>query len=174
MNKIKKSTVKEINALHSELEAIVKTGIDTAIRIGELLTDCKGQLNHGEFSGWVAANCNFSQRTAQNYMKLFSHREQLAGSGSINDAYKLLRREKNESVSYLDKLRAHLQATIDEDLTAMDALKVDDFAQSLPDPNSMNVEQLAQYVQDLEEAQQIAMECLLRSRRKVGELLAAE
>lgn len=117
--KIKKSTIQEINSLHAELETIVRTSIDKAIRIGELLTECKENLIHGEFTGWVGQHCGFSVRTAQNYMKIFHNRETLKEVSSVSKAYQLL--QKNETVSFLDDLKADLTNVIAEDIDAVAA-----------------------------------------------------
>jgi hypothetical protein len=39
------------------------------IAIGEALRDAKPHLGHGKFRGWVEAECGFTIRTAQNYMR---------------------------------------------------------------------------------------------------------
>ena len=92
------STIQKINTLHNELCSLVQTGLDKAITIGELLYECKSEFQHGNFSAWVSSNCNFSIRTAQNYMKLHSNRHKLTGAHSLTQAYRLL---KNETVSLL-------------------------------------------------------------------------
>src|SRR5262249_47087856 len=40
-----------------------------AIEAGELLLVAKDRIPHGEFLGWLEANCGVSERCAQNYMK---------------------------------------------------------------------------------------------------------
>jgi DUF3102 family protein len=39
------------------------------IAIGEALRDAKPLLGHGKFGNWVIAECGFTIRTAQNYMR---------------------------------------------------------------------------------------------------------
>lgn len=96
--KIQESRIREINSLHAELESLAKTGMAKATRIGEILTECKGQIPHGQFTQWICDNCSFSVRTAQNYMKLYLNRARLQGADSVSTAYSLL---KNETVSQL-------------------------------------------------------------------------
>jgi hypothetical protein len=69
--------VDEINRLHRELAAASQTLLGKFIRIGELLTKEKNDLNHGEWAPWLAKNVEFSERTAQRYMKVYANRQTL-------------------------------------------------------------------------------------------------
>ena len=82
---IEKNRAVEIVSLHGEIEGLLKLSLDKAIRIGELLSEQKANLLHGEFIPWVKANLPFTERTAQNYMKIYNQRALL----------------KNENVSHL-------------------------------------------------------------------------
>src|SRR3990172_7097935 len=85
MNAIEKERVTEIVTLHSEVAGYLRISLAKGIRIGELLTEQKAALKHGEFTPWIKANLPFTDRTAQNYMRLYSQRGLL----------------KTENVSYL-------------------------------------------------------------------------
>src|SRR4051812_37587799 len=72
--------IQEIKQLHNEIVAAVRTTLDKAIRIGELLTDQKAELKHGEWGRWLRENLKikgFSRATANNYMKLNENRQKL-------------------------------------------------------------------------------------------------
>ena len=60
-------TADEINRLHHELKDAFRTGIEKAIRIGELLTEQHARCKHGEWLPWLKANVQFSIKTAYNY-----------------------------------------------------------------------------------------------------------
>jgi len=60
----------EINRLHSEICQAARTTIDKAIRIGELLTEQKASLKHGEWLPWLRDKCEIRERTAHLYMRL--------------------------------------------------------------------------------------------------------
>ena len=76
-------TVEEqIEQLHKEFEQSMRTTLDKAIKIGDLLFTKKLSLAHGEFMPWVE-DLPFSQRTANLYMRVFSHKPELANSQSI-------------------------------------------------------------------------------------------
>lgn len=63
----------EINAAHQQAEASAWTAVEHAAKAGELLTEAKAQIDHGSWAVWVEANCEFSLRTAQAYMRI-SHK----------------------------------------------------------------------------------------------------
>jgi hypothetical protein len=74
-----------------------KTSIETAIKMGELLTEIKEQVGHGNFDNWVKHNMPFSRMSANNYVRVYKY--SLTPEGKINlqkvgleitDVYKLL------------------------------------------------------------------------------------
>ena len=64
---------KEINQLHGEIMAAVKTTLEKAIRVGELLTERKRKCQHGEWLQWLEANVQMGQKTVWNYTQVFEH-----------------------------------------------------------------------------------------------------
>ncbi len=58
----------EINTIKSETQKIM---MQSAIAIGRRLTEAKGAVGHGNWSGWLKENVDYSQRTASNLIKLF-------------------------------------------------------------------------------------------------------
>ena len=59
-----------INAEHDKAESTFKTAFDHAMKAGELLTEAKAAVPHGEWLPWLCKHCRFSERTAQAYMRL--------------------------------------------------------------------------------------------------------
>ncbi len=82
----------EICNLHGELAACVKVGLEKALRIGELLTEQKVKLGHGYFTAWVSQCLPFTDRTARNYMRLYTNKDKLKTEtvSVLTDAYKLI------------------------------------------------------------------------------------
>jgi hypothetical protein len=74
-----KGKVKEINDLHELTQGYAKSAIENAIRIGELLTEIKGELEHGQWIPWVSRNLPFSRQEAANYMRAYARRGELNG-----------------------------------------------------------------------------------------------
>ena len=92
-DKSEKNTVREIVTLHSEICGLLKTSLEKAVRIGELLTEQKANLKHGEFGSWIKANLPFTDRTVRNYMSFYRNRE-LLKTESVSDltgAYRYVR-----------------------------------------------------------------------------------
>jgi hypothetical protein len=91
-NMIIKENISEIRALHASIMSAAKRSLDEAIRVGELLENCKTALPHGEWLGWVRDNLSFSERTARNYLRLFRNRDVLksANVADLSEAYVLL------------------------------------------------------------------------------------
>jgi hypothetical protein len=89
----------EIIRLHDEVTGHLKTSLEKAIRIGELLTDQKESMAHGAFTPWVKENLPFTDRTARNYMHLHRERDRLKTEtvSDLKTAYKMLSPPKSET-----------------------------------------------------------------------------
>jgi hypothetical protein len=75
-----------INKEHDLFIELMRSGLTHAIQAGELLIQVKSQLKHGEWLPWLAANCHFSERTAQNYLRCAENKtELLAKSATVAD-----------------------------------------------------------------------------------------
>jgi hypothetical protein len=79
---------KELDRLHGEIENKMRSTVSDAIRAGEILSVVKASLGHGEFLPWIKSNCSFSERTAQNYMRLFSYKSKCENVADLQEAYK--------------------------------------------------------------------------------------
>ncbi len=69
-----------INEEHRLACSCAATAMQHAIRCGELLTAKKACVQHGEFGAWIAKNCEFSQATANNYMRAAKNPNALGNS----------------------------------------------------------------------------------------------
>lgn len=97
---------REVDAAEADFESAVQH----AIRAGELLTEAKAQVNHGEWLPWLAQNFAAGARTAQNYMRLAGHAEdaQRVAHLGIGAALKQLAAPKpQEDAQPPDGLAAH-------------------------------------------------------------------
>jgi hypothetical protein len=88
------SRTTEITALHEEIAGHLRTSLEKAIRIGQLLCEQKSSLKHGEFGEWIKVSLPFTDRTARNYMRLYECRDQLktetVSDLSLTQGYRLL------------------------------------------------------------------------------------
>ena len=91
------SAAKELNRLHSGIETKLRTAVQDAIRAGEILTQVKDRREHGAFLPWVEQNCDFSRQTADNYRRLYEHRDKMPRVGNLQDAYKKVRQIETET-----------------------------------------------------------------------------
>lgn len=78
----------ELNRLHTEIERKLKSTVQDAIRAGEILTNLKERMPHGDFLPWVKTNCSFSTSTADKYRKLYVYQNKIPSSGNLQDAYR--------------------------------------------------------------------------------------
>jgi hypothetical protein len=75
-----------IRKQHRQYCKSIKSGLEHAIEAGRLLKTARDKLSHGEWLGWIEDNCRFSQRTAENYVRLANHETELkANSQCVAD-----------------------------------------------------------------------------------------
>lgn len=79
----------EITALHGEIECAGRMTIEKAIRIGELLSQAKATLQHGQWLPWVKG-LPFTDQTARRYMQCYGKRGKFNNMLNLTAAYRLL------------------------------------------------------------------------------------
>jgi hypothetical protein len=67
----------EINAEHRAFVGTFRKTVEHGIRAGELLADAKKQCEHGTWLAWLQENFEGAPRTAQEYMRLYNHRDEI-------------------------------------------------------------------------------------------------
>ena len=94
--------IREINKLYQEIEAAGKVMVDKAIRIGELLSEQKASMKHGEWIPWVEDNLPFGRSESANYMRVYSRQDELNVQpvAHLKDAVKALCTPKTAHVSH--------------------------------------------------------------------------
>jgi hypothetical protein len=70
-NLTKSDRTTEINKLHQEVCNGVRTTVQKAIRIGELLVEQKAESGHGNWIPWIEANLEFTRQTATTYIRAY-------------------------------------------------------------------------------------------------------
>lgn len=76
---------KTVNAEHAAIEAALRDSLAKAVKAGELLLEAKSLVRHGDWLPWLAEHCAFSERTAQNYMRISERYPELAKSATVAD-----------------------------------------------------------------------------------------
>lgn len=100
----------ELNRLHSEIEQKLRTTVQDAIRAGEILTQVKDRLDHGEFLPWIERNCGFSRMTATQYMRLFVHQDKCKNALHLQEAYRQVEQlESREKQTEAQKARERVK-----------------------------------------------------------------
>ena len=158
--------VGEINQLHAEICDAASTIIEKAIRIGQLLTEQKTSLKHGEWLPWLSGNVQFNERTAQRYMRVFSNRDQLKSDtvSYLTDIYKLLEAPKKKDP---DKQLEDLQYRIwklECAWRAIEAIRTEDFTER-------DMHRLVAIIRDGNELVGHAREYTIQAERELGQLL---
>lgn len=72
-----KNRAQEINNLHSEICESLRTTVEKAIRIGELLVEQKKECGHGNWMSWVKNNLIFGHSTVTQYIRMFYNKAKL-------------------------------------------------------------------------------------------------
>lgn len=86
------NSVQEITTLHGEIVSAAISSLSKATRIGELLTQERERLKHGEWLPWLKTNLPFTDRTARNYIRVYGNRDRLKleSVSDLTGAYRLL------------------------------------------------------------------------------------
>ena len=93
-------TINEINRLHKDIINALSGTVINAIKIGDILNNIKTKTEHGDFLFWIKDNCEFSERTAYNYMKISEYKQNCTACANLQEAYKQI-----ESIEAIQKRR---------------------------------------------------------------------
>jgi len=74
----------EIRQLHQGILSAARNSLTTAIRIGEILSQVKEALKHGEWLPWLAEHAPFHENTARNYIRVFEKRYELKSTNVVD------------------------------------------------------------------------------------------
>ena len=88
MTTLMNNSIHKLNILHKNIEGKLKSTVHDAIMAGEILTNVKEKLAHGEFLPWIEKNCIFKQTTAYNYMGVYQYKSKISTVGNLPEAYK--------------------------------------------------------------------------------------
>lgn len=105
MKELSRTRADEIRTLHDEIIQGLRRSLERAIRIGELLTEQKTSMQHGQFGQWIAVNLPFTDRTARNYMRCYRERDRLKTEtiSDLTNAYLLLREPEPKQLELIEE-----------------------------------------------------------------------
>ncbi len=117
MNELINTRTPEVIA--AEIRTLTATMLSNVIEIGRRMAEAKAILPHGEFGPWLEKNTAYSQRTANNFMKLYDaygdQQASLFGANSnsqtfanlpYSKALALLSVPENEREAFAEEVRA--------------------------------------------------------------------
>lgn len=178
MNALEQTKTREIIGLHNEIEGYLTKTLESAIRIGELLTEQKTGLPHGQFTPWIEDSLPFTPRTARNYMRLFEHRDQLKTEtvSVLGEAYRLLAAPKpTDPLQEAESAERELTGLKQEVEKAKEEWVV---LEQDVDADGVNTEEklelLTTFTAEMGTLQNRAAELRLRTERAAGQLMGAE
>lgn len=115
LQKTEVTTAQEINELHAQINMLGRDALQKALRIGELLIEQRQRCKHGEWLPWLKANVQFTQKTANNYMRVYEARSKLESVSNLAEAYRLtLPRAKPPDKPSKTSTRGRITPKLDE------------------------------------------------------------
>ena len=90
MNILANNSIHELNILHKNIEGKLKSTVQDAIMAGEILTNVKEKVAHGEFLPWIEKNLIFTRMTANNYMRVYEYKSKCITVLHLPEAYRLV------------------------------------------------------------------------------------
>lgn len=111
------STAAVIRTLHGEAMEHAQRAVARAVEVGRLLAEAKAALPHGEFQTWITHECGLIPRTAQRYLRAFTHRDALPSGLGLRAALEHVAKPKCVTVSHLPEWLPQDEAvTCDDDV----------------------------------------------------------
>ena len=200
--KIHQTPHREIDVVTAEIKELKRQAQSMAIayviEIGRRLVEAKAVLPHGEWSTWLSEEVDFSQSTANNYMKIFEEygsdqltlfgavaNSQLIANLSYAKALKLLAVPADERESFAEKVDAEnisvkeLDAAIKEKKAAEErAAELEEKVAELEEASEREeaakkeAAEAAKQVEELQKALQKERETVEKEKKKAADALA--
>jgi DNA repair exonuclease SbcCD ATPase subunit len=199
---IRQTPRREIGVVTAEIKELKRQAQSMAIayviEIGRRLVEAKAVLPHGEWSTWLSEEVDFSQSTANNYMKIFEEygsdqltlfgavaNSQLIANLSYAKALKLLAVPADERESFAEQVNAEnisvkeLDAAIKEKKAAEErAAELEEKVAELEEASEREkaakkeAEEAAQQVEELQKALQKERETVAKEKKKAADAIA--
>jgi hypothetical protein len=67
----------DIRSAIMDFNSHTSAAVEAVIHVGEKLAEAKSVVGHGRFLAWVAVNCDLSERSVQDYLRLYEHRDEV-------------------------------------------------------------------------------------------------
>lgn len=167
----------QINAEHSKAVTAAETALNHAFRVGELLTEAKEKIIHGEWLPWITQNLSFGDRQARKYMQLAKERATIQANRNCNsdlgiDAAIRLLSGKGSLLEILTTVQNLLQKVVIHQLDTLSYDSALDLMTKSPerinDLDAMNQNDLAEVIHLSGEIVRLVTEIKMRAEREIG------
>jgi hypothetical protein len=101
---------KEITALHNGIGAAYRRSVADAVRIGELLSILKAEMEYGQYLAFVGG-LPFSKATAKRYVQLFEYKDKTLTMSDLQSAYKAVKQLESQNRQQERERKRKLVAT---------------------------------------------------------------
>jgi hypothetical protein len=81
---VSKRTARILRSHARHIQRLSRRAIGDVVEIGQRLTDAKRRLGHGRFLVWLAAEFGWSERTAENFMRVHNLQGKFANFADLN------------------------------------------------------------------------------------------
>jgi len=92
----------QVNDEYSKMTGDMARAVQRAIRIGEMLTEAKAQVQHGGWIPWIEENLVFGRREASRYIKVYANGTRVSHLDSLREAVALLAEPKDDPADSIE------------------------------------------------------------------------
>lgn len=160
---------RDIEVITEEINFYKRQAGSAILEIGKRLVEAKGQLSHGEWLPWLEEKVAFSERSAQQYMRLWKEygKSALSADLSISKALVLLALPESEREDF-----AAEKHTVNGEKKTVSSMTVKELEKVIAERNAVReeAEKAAADIQEAKDTALAAQEELARVRKELEEL----
>lgn len=160
---------RDIEVITEEINFYKRQAGSAILEIGKRLVEAKGQLSHGEWLPWLEKKVAFSERSAQQYMRLWKEygKSALSADLSISKALVLLALPESEREDF-----AAEKHTVNGEEKTVSSMTVKELEKAIAERNAAReeAEKAAADIQEAKDTALAAQEELTRVRKELEEL----
>nr|DAF37386.1 MAG TPA: Protein of unknown function (DUF3102) [Caudoviricetes sp.] len=160
---------RDIEVITEEINFYKRQAGSAILEIGKRLAEAKEKLSHGEWLPWLEKKVAFSERSAQQYMRLWKEygKSALSADLSISKALVLLALPESEREDF-----AAEKHTVDGEEKTVSAMTVKELEKAIAERNAAReeAEKAAADIQEAKDTALAAQEELARVRKELEEL----
>ena len=160
---------RDIEVITEEINFYKRQAGSAILEIGKRLVEAKGQLSHGEWLPWLEKKVAFSERSAQQYMRLWKEygKSALSADLSVSKALVLLALPESEREDF-----AAEKHTVNGEEKTVSSMTVKELEKVIAERNAAReeAEKAAADIQEAKDTALAAQEELARVRKELEEL----